>query len=78
MVSLIIAVMSTALGQNVVFRSGFEYLNGEVPPFEDDMSALNGALEQVGLWSGELPAGLGERQPRSAFMRVIGEDQFLL
>lgn len=76
--SFVIAVMSTALGQNVVFRSGFEYPNGEVPPFEDDMSALNGALEQVGLWSGELPMGLGEGQPRSAFMRVVGEDQFFI
>ena len=76
--SLLIAVGSNAFGQKVVFRSTFEYPNGDVPAFDSDMSALNGAIDQVGLWSGELPTGLGQGQPNSAFMRVIGDDRFFI
>jgi hypothetical protein len=75
---LFFASASAALGQNVVFRSGFEYPNRELPTVELDAAALNGAIEQVGTWSGEIPTGLGDAAPSSAFFREINEDHFLL
>ncbi len=67
-----------ALAQNVVFHTGFEYPNGELPTVASDAAALNGAIEQVGTWSGELPGGIGEGAPNATFFREIDEDHFLL
>ncbi|MEM7388128.1 MAG: hypothetical protein AAF514_24605, partial [Verrucomicrobiota bacterium] len=75
---LLLLTVASVQAQVVVFRSNFEYPNVELPTLERDAAALNGALEQVGLWSGDLPTGLGDAAPDSAFFRVINEDHFLL
>ena len=75
---LLAASAPLAVGQNVVFRSGFEYPNRELPTVELDAAALNGAIEQVGTWSGEIPTALGDAAPNSAFFREIDEDHYLI
>ena len=71
-------MVSSALSQNIVFHSGFEYPNGELPTVELDAAALNGAIEQVGTWSGELPTALGDGAPNATFFREINDNHFLI
>ncbi len=58
---LFVAVPAEVVGQITVFQTGFEY-NEEPIVFEP--SDLNGAIDQVGLWSGlEFPSGRGNGAP---------------
>ncbi|MEM7387309.1 MAG: LamG-like jellyroll fold domain-containing protein, partial [Verrucomicrobiota bacterium] len=67
-------------GTVVVFQSGFEYANG-FPDVGLDARNLNGADDQIGAFSGELPeadvsGGLGDMQTVSP--KDIAGDQFIL
>ena len=58
LLTLLLLASSSAVGQDTVFFSGFEY---DLEPIVFEPADLNGATDQVGLWSGdEFPEGIGD------------------
>ncbi len=56
--TLLLIVSSAAVGQDTVFFTGFEY---ELEPIVIEPIDLNGAIDQIGLWSGlEFPPSQGQ------------------
>ncbi len=66
--------------QEVVFRNTFDYPGGQLPEIADDAANFNGSVNQVGEYSGQLPAGdvTSDGAPSSALFRLLDDEPFLM